>query len=52
MEKTNYIKKDVLMIVVACGILGALFALLKIYDNQTGQLAIWAQNFYNFLLQK
>jgi len=52
MEKANYIKKDVLMIVIACLILGALFALLKIYDIQTGQLAVWAQNFYHILLQK
>lgn len=52
MEKANYIKKDVLMIVLACIILCVLFTLLKIYDHQTGQLAIWAQNFYNFFLQK
>lgn len=52
MEKSNYIKRDVVMIFIVCVVLGVLFAFLKIYDLQTGQLAIWASNFYNFFLQK
>jgi hypothetical protein len=52
METKNYIKKDVIMIIMICLILGVCFALLTIYDAKTGQLTIWAHNFYNFLLQK
>lgn len=52
MENQSSIKTDVITIVIMIFAIAVLFSVLKIYDLQTGMIANWSANLYNWLLQK
>lgn len=52
MEKANYIKKDIWLILVICIFLGLALGGLFFYDLQTNNLTNLSGNLYNWLLKK
>jgi len=52
MEKGNYIKNDVLLIIALCLVLGGLFTGLFFLDKKTNNLENWSSGLYNWLMQK